>query len=449
MTFGEKLRNAMERLRKAVFFDKETIKEAVKEIQRELISSDVEVSLVLELSKKIEKLAEEETPGLNKREHILKKTHDLLVELIGGEKAVIPEKPQRILLVGLYGSGKTTCSGKIARYYAKRGLKPGIICADSFRAAAFEQSKQVSEKAEIPFYGNTKEKKPEKIVEEGIKALKDCNLLIVDSAGRSALDEELTNEVKAIHKSFKPEQTWLVLSADIGQIAKKQSIAFNTAIGINGVILTKMDGSSKGGGALTACNTAKTKVLFIGTGEKLFELEEFEPTRYLSRIMGYGDLQGLLEKAREAFEETELSPEELLEKEFNLNVFYQQLATARKMGPLNKVMNMLGFGQELPKELLETSEQKLDSFKIIMDSMTKKEKNFPETINHSRIQRIAKGSGKTETDVRELLKQFKAMKKMFKKFKQMQSLENIDEKKMMKLMKGIKGFGKVKKFKIK
>jgi len=449
---GEKLRNAMESLRKATAFEKGTVKEVVKEIQRALISADVEVAVVLELSKRIEKeaLKEKLPKGLTRREHVLKVAYEELVKLLGGKGKEAPEKPKRILLVGLYGMGKTTTTAKLAKYYMKRGLGVGMICADSYRPAAYEQLLQLSEKAKIPFYGNPKEKNAAKIAEKGLKELKKADLVIVDSAGRDAFNQELVKEIKAIDKVLKADEKWLVLGADVGQLAKKQATAFHKAVGVNGVIITRMDGSAKGGGALAACAETDSSVYFIGTGEKLDDLELFDADRFLSRIMGYGDLQALLEKAKELGEEQELSPEELLKGEFNLDVFYKQLEASRKMGPLNKVAEMMGLKMQLPKEVLEMTEEKLDGFKVIMDSMTREEKENPGVLNKSRILRIAKGSGKSEANVRELIKQFKQMQRVFKKFRK------LDEKKLEKMaakgkgldlagmMKGF-GFGKKKK----
>ncbi|MFH1588215.1 MAG: signal recognition particle receptor subunit alpha [Candidatus Diapherotrites archaeon] len=449
MNLGEKLRLAIEKL-KVGAVDKDTIKEVIKELQRALISSDVEVSLVLKLSKHIEEEAFAELPsGINRKEHIVKTTYDALTDLLGRKKE-IPQNPKKILLLGLNGSGKTTSAAKLAHYYKKRGKRVGLICADAFRPAAFEQLKQLSEKIEVPFYGIKNEKNSIKIAEQGIKELEKnkAGLIIVDSAGRSALDEELTKEIKAINSVAEFDEKWLVIGADVGQVAKKQANAFHESIGINGVIVTRMDGSAKGGGALTACAETNASVYFIGTGEKINDLEEFDAERFLSRIMGYGDLEGLLEKMKEIELGEELSPEELMKGEFTLETFYQQLKATKQMGPLNKVAEMLGLNMKLPKEVLDTSQEKMDGFKIMMDSMTKEEKRNPEVLNNSRIQRIAKGSGKTQQEVRELLKQFKQMKKMFKSF------SGINEKKLEKegiegLMKHLPGMKrKRKKFKI-
>ena len=421
MALGEKLRNAMETLRKATVFDKGLIKEAAKELQRALISSDVEVKLVLDLTKSIEdEAAKESLPkGLTRREHVLKVTYDKLVELLGGTAKKAPEKPRRILLVGLYGVGKTTTVAKLAKHYMKRGLKAGVIAADTYRPAAIEQLEQLCSKANIPFFGAKSEKNAAKAVEKALKEMKGFDLLIVDSAGRSAFDKGLVKEIQGINNVLKPDERWLVLGADVGQLAKKQALAFHDAVGVNGVVITRIDGSAKGGGALAACAVSNAPVYFLGTGEKLDDLQEFDAQRYLSRIMGYGDLEALLEKAKEVQEEEELSPEELMKGEFNLDTFYKQLKATRKMGSMSKIAEMLGFKMQVPQEMLDMTEEKLEGFKVIMDSMTKQEKQNPDILNRNRIMRIAKGSGKTEADARELIKSYKQMAGMFKKFRKL------------------------------
>jgi len=449
---GERLRQAIEKLQRATVLDSEAIKETVKDIQRALIAADVEVRLVLELSKKIETNAFKELPkGLTRREHIVKLAYDSLVELLGGEKTGIPEKPKRILMAGLFGSGKTTSCAKVGRYYAKRGLKVALVAADTFRPAAFEQLKQVSEKAKLHFFGLEHEKNAVRIVEQALQELKGFDLVICDSAGRSALDKALEKEIREIHDAFKPDNVWLVLSADTGQLAKRQATAFHESVGVNGVIVTKTDGSARGGGAISACSATKAKILFIGTGEKIDDLEEFDARRYLGRIMGYGDIHSLLEKAREISEEeeTELSAEELLKGKFNLDIFYRQLMATKKLGPFSKIAEMVGLKMQIPREQLDLTEERLDSFKYIMDSMTRQERLDPEIINSSRIKRIASGSGRSEGDVRELLRNFRQMKKMFKKFRKLGSPEQFE-----KMQKGkglgeiIKNFGKKKKFRL-
>jgi len=447
MGLGENLRKAVEKLRNSSEIDQDTVKSVVKELQRALISSDVEISLVLKLSKEIQEAAFQDlAKGISRKEHIIKVTHDKLSEILGGTTQA-PEKPKKILLVGLFGSGKTTTAGKLAKWYIKRGLKVGVIGADVFRPAAIEQLRIVTEKAKAQFYSDEKEKNAEKIIKIGLEKLKETDLIICDSAGRSALDEELTKEIKAIDNAFNAEEKWLVIGADVGQVAKKQAQAFHESVGVNGVIITKMDGSAKGGGALAACHTTDAKVYFIGTGEKIEDLQEFDATRYLSRLMGYGDLQSLLEKAKEIQEEETIDPEEFLKGEFTLQSFYEQMKAARKMGPLGKVMDMMGMGKQVPKEFAEMGETKLYKFGYLIDSMTKEEKLEPEKINKSRIARISKGAGTTQDEVRELLKNFKKMKKVFKQFNGMDT-KKLEKGNGMDMGKIQKMFAKKKKFKI-
>lgn len=450
MGLGETLRKAMDKIQGSASIDKDTVKETIKELQRALIAANVETKTVLEISKKIEDNAFTEISGtLSRREYITKITYDALVELLGGKTA--PESPKKILLCGLFGAGKTTAAGKLASWYKKRGNKVGVICADVFRPAAFEQLQTNAKLAGAEFFGIKGETDAAKVVKEGMKKLSDCSMIICDSAGRSALDDELVKEIKSINDVFDAEEKWLVLGADIGNLAKKQAQAFHNAVGVNGVIITRMDGSSKGGGAIAACNETGASVYFISTGEKVSEFEAFDANRYLSRIMGYGDLQGLLEKAKEA-ELENLNPEDLLKGNFNLRMFYQQLEATKKMGPLNKVAEMLGLSVKIPKEMLETGQEKMDSFKVIIDSMTEKERLDPEILNRGRVERIAKGAGVSVNDVRELIKQFKQMKKMFKKFKNVQSekaMKNFGEKGIGDLLRQMQGRKAGKKLRLK
>jgi len=332
----------------------------------------------------------------------------------------------------------TTTAAKLAQWYKKRGSSVALICADVHRPASFEQLQQLAEQAGVEYYGDKKEKNAAKIVERGLKEMKKHDLTIVDSAGRSALDKKLVDEIKEVKSVFQPEQTWLVLSADIGQLAKKQAQAFHSTASINGIIISKVDGSAKGGGALAACAETRSPVYFIGTGEKLPDLQEFDAQRYLGLVMGYGDLQGLLQRAREVTEEEEFSPQDLLSGEFTLKAFYKQLEAAKKMGPISKVAEMMGLKAQLPKEQLELGQEKLDSFKVLMDSMTEQELRNPSIINRDRIRRIARGSGKTEAEVRELLKHYRQTSKFLEKFKKLgkgKDLKDLDKLDVEKLMK--------------
>ncbi len=441
---GEKLRKAMDKISGAGAIDKEVVKEAIKEIQRALIGANVEINIVLDLSKRIEKKAFEDSGKLSQREHVTKVIYDELVGMMGGKKA--PDEPKKLLLCGLFGAGKTTAAGKLGSWYKKRGKKVGVIAADTYRPAAYEQLETNAKQAEIDFFGIKKEKNAAKIVKEGLSKFKGYDLIICDSAGRSGLDAELTKEIKEIDSVFEADEKWLVLGADIGNLAKKQAQAFHKAVGINGVIITRMDGSSKGGGALVACNETGASVYFISTGEKINDFEAFDANRFLSRVMGYGDLEGLLEKARE-IDMDQMNPEEIMKGNINYKIFYEQLKATKKMGSLTKVAGMLGFGAKLPKEAMDMGQEKMDSFGIIIDSMTEKERLEPDLMNRGRIERIAKGSGKKVEDVRELIKQFKKMKKMFKRFKGMseKGMQKMGEKDLGKMLGQMQGKKALKK----
>lgn len=445
MGLGEKLRDALDKIKNSMHVDKELIKEVIKEIQRALIVSDVNIQLVLNISKEIEEKAFEDIPsGITRKEHIIRLCYNTLLKYLGGEvKSALPDNPQSILLCGLFGSGKTTTAAKLAKFYKKRGLKVGVICADTFRPAAYEQLKQLSEMVGVAFYGNPKETSAQKVTIEGMELHKKngCNLIIVDSAGRSALDEELVREIKEIDSVFNPNYSLLVISADIGQAVKDQAIAFNNAIGVDGVILTKLDGSAKGGGALTACYITKSPIYFIGTGEKADDFESFDANRYLSRLLGFGDLESLMEKISEVSEQADIeklkdiNPEELLKGNITFGLFKQQLEFSKKIGPFSKVMGFLGIGNKLNADQLNIGEKKLSVYRAILNSMTKEElRNGPDFLTRSRVERIAKGSGTKTEDVKELCSQLKKMKKMFK---------GIDAKKMQAIGKELEKQGDV------
>ncbi len=414
----KKVKEVFSRITKASIVDEKLIEEVIREIQRILITSDVNIRLVQELSKKIREraLKEELPPGLSRKEHLIRILYDELVEILGGERYNPKLEPHKILLVGLYGSGKTTTAAKLAKFYSKRGLKTCILTTDTWRPAAYEQLKQLGEEIKIPVFGAPEEKNALDIIKKIQPELKKYEVVIIDSAGRDSLNEELIEEIKSIAAELKPEEIFLVISADIGQTALKQAEKFKESIGLTGVIVTKADASGKAGGALTACHVAGVPVAFIGTGEKLDEFEVFNAEKFVARILGFPDLGALLKKAQEVVEETEFNPEDLLKEKYTLKTFYKQLEATRKMGPLKKVLEMLGV-QSMPQDLIETSEEKLKKFKYIMDSMTKEELENPEIIKASRIKRIAKGSGTTESEVKELLKQYEMSKKMLNKIK--------------------------------
>ena len=417
--FGESLRSAFRKIATAPFIDRDLIKEVVRDIQRALIAGDVNVKLVLEVSKRIEKRALEEKPlpGMSNREHVLRILHEEISSILGRGRE-LPLKKQRIMMVGLYGQGKTTTCGKLARFFQRKGMKVALIAADVHRPAAYEQLKQIGEKINAPVYGGGK--KAEDVVREGLEKFSKYDIVIIDTAGRHSLEKDLIDEMKKIASIARPDEKILVIDASTGQQAGKQAKAFNEAIGITGVILTKMDGTAKGGGALSAVAETGAPILYIGTGEHPDDLEKFDATRFLSRLLGMGDLQSLLEKAEEAAKGKEKKVEEvtkrMLSGKFTLLDMYEQMELLAGMGPFQKIAELLPFGGKLKDEQVHETQEKLRKSRIIMDSMTKKELENPNIIKSSHIKRIARGAGVETRDVKELLRHYNMSKKLMKSF---------------------------------
>jgi len=438
---GSSLKETLKKIAGSLFVDEKLINELVKDIQRALLQSDVNVQLVFNLTNGIkERALKEETPsGLTKKEHLVNIVYEELVTFLG-EKAAeikITKKPFKIMMVGLFGSGKTTTIGKLAKYFQKRGHKVAAIGLDVHRPAAPDQLLQVMTQINAHAFINKEEKDPLKIYKEFEKELEKYDVVLIDTAGRDALSEDLIKEINDVNDLAKPDEKLLIISADIGQAAQKQAEAFSDSCGVTGVIATKMDGTAKGGGALTACAATNAPIKFIGTGEKVDDLETFNPKGFVGRILGMGDIEALLEKAKEAMteEEAEDMSEKLLKGDFNLLDLYQQMEAMSKMGPLSKVMEMVpGMGQiKLPKEMLKVQEGKLKFWRTAMDSMTQDELENPDLIATPRIDRISKGSGVSAKDIRELIKQYRQSKKMVKMFK------GKGQKGMEKMMKGMQG----------
>lgn len=425
-TLGNSLKNTLKKLAGASFVDEKLVNEIVKDIQRALLQADVNVKLVLALSKRIKERiqAEKTAKGLSKREHLVNIVYEELVDLMGGEGfkfKLEDKKPYTIMLLGLFGSGKTTTTGKLAKYFANRGKKVAVVGLDTWRPAAMEQLKQNAEKAGVHAFIKTDEKDPVKIYETYIDMYSDYDVLLVDTAGRDALNDELIEEIKAIDTAVDADQKLLVISADIGQTAQTQAQKFHDTCGVTGVIATKMDGTAKAGGALTACAVTDAPLLWIGVGEGISDLEAFNAKGFVGRLLGMGDLEALLEKAKLAVSEEDAADLEKKFKkgEFSLKDLYSQMEAMKKMGSMKKLMEMIpGMGSlKIPKEALDVQEDKMNKWKYIMDSCTPYELEHPEEITQSRMQRISKGSGTSMGDMRDLLKQHKQAKKMLKLFK--------------------------------
>ncbi|MCD1293767.1 signal recognition particle protein [Methanocella sp. CWC-04] len=434
---GSSLKDALKKLANSSKIDKEVIDDVVKDIQRALIQADVNVKLVMKLSNQIKNRALTEAPpaGMNSKEHVLRIVYTELVNIVG-KATPIKLEPQTIMMVGLQGSGKTTTTAKLARYFARKGLKPAVICADTYRPGAYDQLSQLCTKLGVTFYGERDNKDAVSIVRNGLKEIAKYDIKIVDTAGRHALETDLIQEMKDIYGLTDFDHKFLVLDAAIGQQASEQAKTFNEAIGITGVVITKLDGTAKGGGALSAVSDTNTSIAFIGVGETPEDLERFDPDGFISRLLGMGDLKALVEKANEVLTKDDVNLDRMMTGKFTLNDMYSQLEAINKMGPLKQIMSMLplgGLGGNITDDMYKVTQDKLKGYKIIMDSMTGEEKEDPKLIGSSRISRISRGSGKTPDEVRELLKYHKMMQKAVKGMKGGPGKMNMQ--KLMKQMK--------------
>lgn len=421
---GSSLNDALKKIFRAPVMDEKTVKELARDIQRALLQADVNVKLVLEVSKRIEEraLKEKVPPGVSRREHIVKVVYEELTRFLGEKPASLniePGKRMVLMLVGIQGSGKTTASGKLAKYFQKRGLKTSLVCTDTYRPGAYDQLKQLAGKANIPMYGEPKEKKSEKIALRGLKQFKDYDVVIVDTAGRHKEEKGLIDEMKRLEKAIKPDEAILVIDGTIGQQATVQARAFHEATPIGSILVSKLDGSARGGGALSAVAAIGAPIKFISAGEKLGDIEAFVPSRFVGRLLGMGDLQSLVDKVREAeVKVPEKKARAFLSGKFTLTDMYEQFESMKKVGPLRHLLKMIpGMSYNIPEEQMNMAEDALKKWRVIIQSMTPKEREKPKILSSSRIRRVARGSGTTEKEVKELIKQYNNMRKMMKTFR--------------------------------
>ncbi|MCL9813664.1 signal recognition particle protein Srp54 [Natranaeroarchaeum aerophilus] len=439
---GTSLRGTLDKLQGKTRITKEDVEDVVREIQRSLIQADVDISLVQDLSDSIETRALDEDPpaGTSARDHVLKIVYEEMVALVG-ESTELPLEEQTIMLAGLQGSGKTTSAAKMAWWFSKKGLRPAVIQTDTFRPGAYDQAKQMAGRAEVEFYGDPDVDDPVQIAREGLEATADADVHIVDTAGRHALEDDLIDEIEQIEEVVDPDRNLLVLDAAIGQGAKEQAQQFDESIGIDGVMITKLDGTAKGGGALTAVDQTDSSIAFLGTGEEVGDVERFEPSGFISRLLGMGDLKQLAERVERAMEETGIEeddwdPEDMLQGSFTLKDMQKQMEAMNNMGPLDQVMDMIpgmggGMMDQLPDDAMDVTQDRMRDFDVVMDSMTENELEYPRAIGASQIERIARGAGKPEERVRELLQQHKMMEQTIKQF---QGMGDGDMQRMMKKM---------------
>ncbi len=421
---GSSLNNALKKVFRAPVMDEKTVKELVRDIQRALLQADVNVKMVLEVSKRIEEraLKAKVPPGVSRREHIVKVVYEELTRFLGEKAASLkiePGKRKVLMLVGIQGSGKTTACGKLAKYFQKRGLKTALVCTDTYRPGAYDQLNQLAGRANIPIYGEPKEKKAEKIALRGLKQFKDYDLVIIDTAGRHKEEKDLIDEMKRLEKAIKPDEAILVIDGTIGQQAAIQAEALHEATPIGSILVSKLDGSARGGGALSAVAAIGAPIKFISSGEKLGDIEPFIPSRFVGRLLGMGDLQSLVDKVRDAeVKVPEKKVRAFMSGKFTLTDMYEQFESMKKVGPLKHLLKMIpGMSYNIPDEQMNMAEDALKRWRVIIQSMTPKEREKPKILSSSRIRRVARGSGTTEKEVKELLTQYNNMKKMMKTFR--------------------------------
>ncbi len=418
----EGLQSAVNVILGASTVDAESVKLFSKEVQNALIRADVGVRSAIELGSKIEQRGIDETPppGLSRKDQIIRILYEELSSAIGTEGRLdLPTtKLNTILLVGIQGSGKTTVAAKLGRHLVKKGYKPGLIAADTFRPGALTQLQMLGKSIGLEVYGNEKEKNPVKLATKGKEYLESQgkNVIIVDTSGRHKEEKGLLDEMEQLSSKILPDLTILVLDGTIGQQCFAQAEAFHKATKVGGIIITKMDGAARGGGALAATAATGAKVLLLGTGERIDDLETFSPTRFVGRLLGMGDIKALLERANELEEDVdETKVKRIMSGKMTIDDLYFQLEQVSKMGTLKKVFEFVpGLSGAMKKEDVAQLEDKMKIWKYVINSMTKEEKEDPEILNSSRIKRIAQGSGTHDRDVKEMIARHRQSKTVMK-----------------------------------
>ncbi|CEO30808.1 signal recognition particle protein [Paraclostridium sordellii] len=424
---ADKLQGALGKLKSKGKLTEKDVKEAMREVKLALLEADVNFKVVKDFVKKVQERAvgQEVMESLTPAQHVIKIVNEELTSLMGDVQSKImisPKPPTVIMMVGLQGAGKTTTSGKLGGYFKKQGKKPLLVACDIYRPAAIKQLQVVGEKLDIPVFSMGDKESPVNIVKAGYNhALKNNNdLVIIDTAGRLHIDETLMDELKNIKSEIKPHEILLVVDSMTGQDAVNVAESFNEALGVDGVVLTKLDGDTRGGAALSIRAVTQKPIKFIGMGEKLDDLEPFHPDRMASRILGMGDILSLIEKAQENIdlEKAKELESKIKKQELDFEDFLEQMEQIQKMGPLNKVLEMIpGMGQ-VKDQLgdIDMNNKEIVKTKAIVQSMTIEERRNPSILNASRKKRIARGSGTSVQDVNRLIKQFGEMKKMMKMF---------------------------------
>ncbi|KYO37268.1 signal recognition particle subunit SRP54 isoform X1 [Alligator mississippiensis] len=452
---GRKITSALRSLSNATIINEEVLNAMLKEVCTALLEADVNIKLVKQLRENVKSAIdlEEMASGLNKRKMIQHAVFKELVKLVDpGVKAWTPTKGKQniIMFVGLQGSGKTTTCSKLAYYYQRKGWKTCLICADTYRAGAFDQLKQNATKARIPFYGSYTEMDPVIIASEGVEKFKNENfeIIIVDTSGRHKQEDSLFEEMLQVANAIQPDNIVYVMDASIGQACEAQAKAFKDKVDVASVIVTKLDGHAKGGGALSAVAATKSPIIFIGTGEHIDDFEPFKTQPFISKLLGMGDIEGLIDKVNELkLDDNEALIEKLKHGQFTLRDMYEQFQNIMKMGPFSQILGMIpGFGTDfMSKGNEQESMARLKKLMTIMDSMNDQELDSTDgakvfSKQPGRIQRVARGSGVSTRDVQELLTQYTKFAQMVKKmggikglFKGGDMSKNVNQSQLAKL----------------
>lgn len=441
------LRSALKKIVGASDINEELIDSLCKDIQRALLQSDVNVRLVLMITTNLKTRAINETPpkGLSRKDQIITILYGELAKLLGYTGEIIKSidksvdlndehivsfkagKQNIVLMLGVQGSGKTTVTGKFARWLTRHGYRVAVIGADIWRPGALAQLKMNCNKINVEVFGDENNKDAVQIVRDGLNHYKSQNMdvIIIDTAGRHKEESGLLEEMNAMYKVAIPDLVLLVIDGTIGQQAYNQAKAFHESAPVGGIIITKLDGTAKGGGAIAASAATGAKVMFIGTGERIDDLEQFSPTRFVGRMLGMGDIKALLEMAKSLeVQADENQAKRLLGGKMTIEDFYAQMENVGKMGFKNVIDNLPGLSGMVKEDQLDALQGKMEKWRFIIQSMTKDEKRNPDIINDSRRKRIARGAGITEHDVKELVKQYNNSKTMMKQTKgrQMQGM---------------------------
>lgn len=424
---SEKLQGVFKGLKGKGSLTEADINAAMREVKLALLEADVNFKVVREFvaSVKEKALGEDVMASLTPGQQVIKIVNDELTDLMGGAGSKLTYSPKGftvLMMVGLQGTGKTTTCGKLAYYLKKNGKKPMLCACDIYRPAAIDQLEVVGKSVDTPVFTMRDCRQPEKIAAAAVKEAekKGCNVLIVDTAGRLQIDEELMEELAVLKKEIKPHEILLVVDALTGQDAVNAAEGFNDKLGIDGIIMTKMDGDSRGGAALSAKKVTGRPIKFVGMGEKFDALEPFHPERMASRILGMGDMMTLIEKAQEDYDEKKAAELEkkMRKNKFTLEDFLEQMGQIKKMGGIAKIMDMMpGMNSNAAKGVdIEKSEKEFIQMEAIIQSMTKEERENPSILNASRRKRIAAGSGQSVTKINQLVKRYEEARKMMKSF---------------------------------